>query len=128
MAKAKKKRIVEEKLKNTLGENLTWASLQTALRDIIEEVCPEKPPVKKPWITNECWRLIEENEQKRGEEMRRRVLRVSWTERRTNEWVRERVGVSEEHGLLQEVRRRMIRKYRHWSLEAKRRELGDSIS
>ena len=44
----------------------------------------------------------------------RRVLRVSWTERRTNEWVRERVGVREEHGLLREVRRRKIRKYRHW--------------
>ena len=44
----------------------------------------------------------------------RRILRVSWTERRTNEWVREKVGVSEQLGMLREVRRRKIRKYSHW--------------
>ena len=44
----------------------------------------------------------------------RRILRVSWTERRTNEWVRDQVGVQGEHKLLEEVKRRKIRKYRHW--------------
>ena len=51
----------------------------------------------------------------------RRVLRVKWTERRTNEWVRDQVGVREDQGMLQEVQKRKIRKYGHW----KRR--GDSI-
>ena len=51
----------------------------------------------------------------------RRVLRVKWTERRTNAWVRQQVGVSEEDGMLRAVKLRKIRKYGHW----KRR--GDSI-
>ena len=46
---------------------------------------------------------------------------MSWQERRTNEWVRERVGVKDEERMLQEIKRRKIRKYRHW----KRR--GDSV-
>ncbi|XP_078491079.1 uncharacterized protein LOC144747144 [Ciona intestinalis] len=44
----------------------------------------------------------------------RRVLRISWTERRTNEWVRKRFGATEEQGLVREVKRRKMRKYRHW--------------
>ena len=44
----------------------------------------------------------------------RRVLRTKWTERRTNQWVRDQVGVSVEHGMLQEVKKRKIRKYGHW--------------
>jgi hypothetical protein len=44
----------------------------------------------------------------------RRVLRIKWTERRTNQWVRDQVGVTEEHSMLQEVKRRKIRKYGHW--------------
>ena len=50
----------------------------------------------------------------------RRVLRISWSERRTNEWVRDQVG-QEERCLFKEVKKRKIRKYRHW----KRR--GDSM-
>ena len=48
----------------------------------------------------------------------RRLLRVSWTERRTNEYIRKRVGVPEEKGLLITVKKRKIAKYGHW----KRRE------
>jgi len=44
----------------------------------------------------------------------RRIMRVRRTERRTNEWVREQVGVSEERSMLAEVRKRKIRKYGHW--------------
>ena len=44
----------------------------------------------------------------------RRILRVSWTEHRTNEWVRDQVGVHGERRLLEEVKRRKLRKYRHW--------------
>ena len=51
----------------------------------------------------------------------RRVLGVNWTERRTNEWVRQQVTVEKHQGMLAEVRRRKIRKYGHW----KRR--GESV-
>jgi len=44
----------------------------------------------------------------------RRVINVKWTERKTNEWVREQVGVTEERGMLNEVKMRKIRKYGHW--------------
>ena len=67
LAKTEKKRIFEEKLKNKMGEDLTWESLQPALKEVIEEECPLKPQIKKPWITAECWRMIEE----RAEERRR---------------------------------------------------------
>jgi len=41
-------------------------------------------------------------------------MRVSWTERKTNEWVREQVGVSKERSMLAEVRKCKIRKYGYW--------------
>ena len=44
----------------------------------------------------------------------RRVLGVKWTDRRSNEWVRAKIGVDEEHGLLSVVKARKIRKYGHW--------------
>ena len=44
----------------------------------------------------------------------RRILWVSWTEHRTNEWVREQIGVRDERRLLMEVKKRKLRKYRHW--------------
>ena len=44
----------------------------------------------------------------------RRLLRISWTERKTNAWVRGTVNVQEADGLLQEVKRRKSRKYSHW--------------
>ena len=51
----------------------------------------------------------------------RRVLRISWKERKTNDWVRETIGVPEHEGLLEMVKKRKISKYEHW----KRR--GDSL-
>ena len=44
----------------------------------------------------------------------RRVLRVSWRERKTNEWVRRQVEVTEQQGMLQQVKRRKLQKYGHW--------------
>lgn len=44
----------------------------------------------------------------------RRVLRVSWTQRKTNQWVRDQVGIGEEQGMVAEVKKRKIRKYGHW--------------
>ena len=40
-------------------------------------------------------------------------LRVSWQMRKTNEWVREKVGVTKD-GLLGEIKKKKIRKYYHW--------------
>ena len=43
-----------------------------------------------------------------------RMLQVSWKDRKTNAWVRQRVGVSEEEGLLAQLRKRKMSKYGHW--------------
>ena len=48
----------------------------------------------------------------------RRVLGVYWRDRRTNMWVREKVGVQEKEGMVEEIKKRKLRKYGHW----KRRE------
>ena len=66
---------------------------------------------------SESWTL------KKGDELRinafelwcwRRMLRVSWRDRKTNIWVREKVGVQEKDGLLGKVKAGKIRKYGHW--------------
>ena len=44
----------------------------------------------------------------------RRMLRVSWMEHKTNEWVRGRVGVREDDGLLNVIKRRKVAKCFHW--------------
>jgi hypothetical protein len=44
----------------------------------------------------------------------RRVLRCSWRDRRTNEWIREKIGVREQDGLLAEIKKRKLAKYAHW--------------
>lgn len=44
----------------------------------------------------------------------RRVLRCSWRDKKTNEWVRKQIGVREEDGLLAEIKRRKLSKYAHW--------------
>ena len=49
----------------------------------------------------------------------RRVLRISWTEHRTNLWVRNKVGVSENKGLLAAIKRRKLAKYGHWKRRPK---------
>ena len=44
----------------------------------------------------------------------RRVLRISWKDRKTNDWVRETIGVPEKEGLLEMVKKRKLSKYVHW--------------
>ena len=39
----------------------------------------------------------------------RRILRVSWRKHRTNEWVRDQVGVNGDRKLLEEVKGRKLR-------------------
>ena len=44
----------------------------------------------------------------------RRVLRISWQDMKTKEWVRKAVDVPEEESSLEMVKRRKLRKYDHW--------------
>ena len=44
----------------------------------------------------------------------RRVLRIKWTERKTNDWVRHRVGIPVSEGIITQVKRRKMAKYSHW--------------
>jgi len=45
-----KQKEFEEKLKIKMNGEQTWNALQQGLLETIEEVCPEKPPMTKPWI------------------------------------------------------------------------------
>ena len=65
----------------------------------------------------ESWTLRKEEERRIAEfEMWvwRRMLRVSWTDRRTNVWVREKAGVTNEKDLLTIVKERKVAKLCHW--------------
>ena len=44
------------------------------------------------------------------------MLRISWTERKTNKWIREKIGIPEEKGILEQIKHRKLSKYRycHW--------------
>ena len=44
----------------------------------------------------------------------RRVLRVSWKEKKTNEWIRQKVGVTQKDGLLAQLKKRKLSIYGHW--------------
>ena len=46
----------------------------------------------------------------------RRMLGIRWTERRTNDWVRNQVNSTEETSLLQQLKIREIKKYCHWRI------------
>ena len=43
-----------------------------------------------------------------------------WTEYKTNVWVRQKIGVPEQNGLLEQLKKRKLAKYGHW----KRRSEG----
>ena len=42
------------------------------------------------------------------------MLRISWTERKTNTWIREKTGILEEKGILEQIKHRKLSKYCHW--------------
>jgi len=44
----------------------------------------------------------------------RRMLRISWTEWKTNTWIREKIGIPEEKGILEQIKHRKLSKYCHW--------------
>ena len=65
----------------------------------------------------ESWTLKKEDERRlEAFEMWlwRRILNVRWTERKTNVWVRQQVGVKEEAGILMQARKRKVKKFCHW--------------
>jgi len=37
-----------------------------------------------------------------------RMLRISWTERKTNTWIREKIGIPEEKGILVQIKHRKL--------------------
>ena len=44
----------------------------------------------------------------------RRLIRISWTQRKTDAWLHHTINVSEADGLMNEIKRRKIKKYSHW--------------
>jgi len=57
----------EERLKNKLSaEETTWVTLEKGIKEAIQEECPVKPRVAKPWITPECWKLMEDRAAERS--------------------------------------------------------------
>ena len=90
------------KLKKQLVKSLVWSIALYGSESWAVKKCDEK------WITAFelwCWR---------------RVLRISWTEYKTNVWVRQKIGVPEQNGLLEQLKKRKLAKYGHW----KRRSEG----
>ena len=76
-----KQKEFEEKLKNKMNGEKTWNALQQRLLETIEEMCPVKPPTTKPWIDDECWKLMQERSIQRrrnpnGEEHRNAAKKV----------------------------------------------------
>ena len=43
-----------------------------------------------------------------------RMLRISWTERKTNTWIREKIGIPEEKAILEQIKHRKLSKYCYW--------------
>jgi len=44
----------------------------------------------------------------------RRMLKISWTEWKTNKWIPEKIGIPEEKGILEQIKHRKLSKYCHW--------------
>ena len=43
-----------------------------------------------------------------------RMLRISWTEWKTNTWIRVKIGIPEEKGILEQIKHRKLSKYCYW--------------
>ena len=91
-----KSRQISLKLKKQLVKSLVWS---TALYG--SESWTLKEADKRSITAFEMW-------------VWRRVLHISWTDKKTNKWVRSQIGVKEDEGLLTQVKKRKISKYGHW--------------
>ena len=84
------------KLKKQLVKSLVWSIALYGSESWAVKKCDEKRITAfELW----CWR---------------RVLRISWTEYKTNVWVRQKIGVPEQNGLLEQLKKRKLAKYGHW--------------
>ena len=90
------------KLKKQLVKSLVWSIALYGSESWAVKKCDEKRITAfELW----CWR---------------RVLHISWTEYKTNVWVRQKIGIPEQNGLLEQLKKRKLAKYGHW----KRRSEG----
>ena len=79
-----------EKLKKQLVKSLVWSIALYGSESWAVKKCDEKRiPAFELW----CWR---------------RVLRISWTEYKTNVWVRQKIGVPEQNGLIEQLKKRKL--------------------
>jgi len=46
------------------------------------------------------------------------MLRISWTELKTNTWIQEKIGIPEEKGILEQIKHRKLSKYCHWKIRS----------
>ena len=44
----------------------------------------------------------------------RRMLQISWKERKSNAWIRQKIGVPRDEGLLAQLKKRKLSMYGHW--------------
>jgi len=42
------------------------------------------------------------------------MLRISWTEWKNDTWIREKIGLPEEKGILEQIKHQKLSKYCHW--------------
>ena len=88
------------KLKKQLVKSLVWSIAVYGYESWAVKKCDEKRITAfELW----CWR---------------RVLRISWTEYKTNVWVRQKIGVPEQNGLLEQLKKTEVGQI--WALEEKK--------
>ena len=95
------------KLKKQLVKSLVWSIALYGSESWAVKKCDKKRITAfELW----CWR---------------RVLRISWTEYKTNVWVRQKIGVPEQNGLLEQLKKRKFATYGHWKRQ--REKLRESV-
>ena len=87
---------IELKLKKALMKSLVWS---VALYG--SESWTLKQTDEKAITAFELWAWL-------------RLLRISWTQRKTNAWVRRTINFQETDGLMNEIKRRKVKRYSHW--------------
>jgi len=77
-------------LKKQLVRSLIWSTALYGSESWALKMCDEKLVTAfEMWV----WRWM---------------LRISWTERKTNKWIREKIGIPEEKGILEQIKHRKL--------------------
>jgi len=77
-------------LKKQLVRSLIWSTALYGSESWVQKKCDEKLVTAfEMWV----WR---------------RMLRISWTERKTNTWILEKIGIPEEKGILEQIKHRKL--------------------